>query len=88
MKITLTPELESFVSAEISSGRYHSVSEVVCAALKLLEEHDRGRQTQIDVFNQELGHRLASLDRGEWVSPATARNRIESNSRARKELRD
>jgi hypothetical protein len=40
------------------------------------------------VFNQELGHRLASLDRGEWVSPATARNRIESNSRARKELRD
>ena len=40
MNVSLTPELEKFVSAKVGSGRYNSASEVVREAPRLLEEHD------------------------------------------------
>jgi antitoxin ParD1/3/4 len=86
MNVSLTPELEQFVSTKVGSGRYNSASEVVREALRLLEEHDQARSAQIAAFNQELGHRLASLDRGEQVDPAAARDRIEAKSRARRKI--
>jgi antitoxin ParD1/3/4 len=43
MNVSLTPELEKFVSAKVGSGRYSSTSEVVREALRLLDEHDSPR---------------------------------------------
>jgi antitoxin ParD1/3/4 len=40
--VSLTPELEEFVDSKVASGRYRSASEVVRAALRLLEERERG----------------------------------------------
>jgi hypothetical protein len=54
--------------------------------LRLLEEHDRARSAQIAAFNQEIGARLASLDRGEHVKPEKARQRLEQKSRERRKL--
>ena len=65
MNVSLTPELEQFVSTKVGSGRYNSASEVVREALRLLEEHDQARARQLAEFTRELGHRLASLARGE-----------------------
>jgi antitoxin ParD1/3/4 len=87
MNVSLTPELDQFVAGKVESGRYTSASEVVREALRLLEEHDRARSAQVAAFNQELGARLASLDRGERVKPATARRRIEQKSHDRRKLR-
>jgi antitoxin ParD1/3/4 len=84
MNVSLTPELEKFVSAKVESGRYNSASEVVREALRLLEEHDQARAAQLTEFNQELGRRLDSLDRGEHVYPAQARTRLKSKSNARR----
>ena len=86
MNVSLTAELEQFVSTKVGSGRYTSASEVVREALRLLEEHDRARSAQIAAFNQELGHRLESLDRGERIDPTAALERIESKSRARRKI--
>jgi antitoxin ParD1/3/4 len=86
MNVSLTPELDEFVAAKVESGRYNSASEVVREALRLLEEHDRARSAQIDVFNQELGARLASLDRGEHVEPGAALRRLQQKSRERRKL--
>ena len=41
MNISLTPELESFIHAQVSTGRFASASEVVRHALRLVEEEDR-----------------------------------------------
>jgi hypothetical protein len=41
---------------------------------------------QLAAFNQELGARLASLDRGEHVEPEMARGRLELKSRERRRL--
>jgi len=86
MNVSLTPELEKFVSAKVGSGRYSSASEVVREALRLLEEHDRSRSRHIAAFNRELSSRMASLDRGEFVDPAAARQRLRQKSKERKRL--
>ena len=45
--VSLTPELEALVDQKVASGRYRSASEVVRAALRLLDERERriDRQT-------------------------------------------
>ncbi|MBF0554798.1 MAG: type II toxin-antitoxin system ParD family antitoxin, partial [Nitrospirae bacterium] len=43
MDITLTPHLEELVKTKIASGLYGSSSEVLCEALRLLEERDRAQ---------------------------------------------
>jgi antitoxin ParD1/3/4 len=73
MNVSLTPELEKFVSAKVESGRYNSASEIVREALRLWEEHDSVRSAQLVEFNEELGRRLAALDHGGVVDPAGAR---------------
>jgi len=87
MKVSLTPELERFVSTKVESGRYNSASEVVREALRLLEENDAARAAQLAQFNDELGRRLAALDRGESVDPAAARDRLRRKSEQRRNPR-
>ncbi len=87
MNVSLTPELEKFVSAKVGSGRYNSASEVMREALRLLEEHDSARAARLAEFNGELGRRLASLDRGETVSPVEARARLQRKSTERRKPR-
>jgi len=84
MNVSLTRELEKFVNDKVESGRYNSASEVVREALRLLEERDQARGVQIAAFNQELKHRLASLDRGDAVEPAVVRQRLQQKSKERK----
>ncbi len=84
MNVSLTPELENLVSAKVESGLYSSSTEVFTEALRLLEEHDQARSTQLTDFNQELGRRLESLDQGIHVSPSAARARLSHKSEQRR----
>jgi antitoxin ParD1/3/4 len=87
MNVSLTTELEKFVSAKVESGRYNSASEVVREALRLLEEHDQARSAQLAGFNEELGQRLETLDRGRRISPAGARDRLTRKSEQRRKAK-
>jgi antitoxin ParD1/3/4 len=87
MNVSLSLELEKFVSAKVGSGRYNSASEVVREALRLLKERDSARAAQLAEFNGELGRRLASLDRGETVDPAEALARLKRESGERRKPR-
>jgi antitoxin ParD1/3/4 len=84
MNVSLTPELENFVSGKVRSGRYNSSSEVVREALRLLEEHDSARAAQIKEFNEEIARRLTALDRGEVVDPDQTQARLKNRSAQRK----
>jgi antitoxin ParD1/3/4 len=42
LNVSITPELDRFVAMKVASGRYGSASEVVRAALRLLEEREPG----------------------------------------------
>jgi antitoxin ParD1/3/4 len=87
MNVSLTPELEKFVSNKVQAGRYNSASEVVREALRLLEDHEQARVAQLGEFNKELGRRLAALDRGEQVAPDEARSRLQRKSEERRKKR-
>lgn len=55
--ILLGDHFESFVHAEIASGRYHSVSEVIRTALRLLEAEElklKGLREQLEMGEQSL----------------------------------
>lgn len=84
MNVSLTTELENFVSAKVESGRYNSASEVVREALRLLEEHENLRAAQLAGFNHELIRRLESLDQGKHVLPEEAQARLNRKSEQRR----
>ena len=67
MNISLTPQLEKLVSDKVASGRYHSVSEVVSEALRLLQERDEIREARLNELRNKIAQGLDSLDRGDWV---------------------
>ena len=47
MNVSLTPELERSVAERVASGRYRTASEVVRAALRLLEKEEKeGRRPE------------------------------------------
>jgi antitoxin ParD1/3/4 len=48
MNISLTPELEQFVQSTVNNGRYSSASEVVWAALRLLEQREMERLVRLE----------------------------------------
>ena len=87
MNVSLTPELEKFVSNKVQTGRYNSASEVVREALRLLEEHEQARAAQLGEFNKELGRRLAALDRGEHVDLDETRSRLQRKPEERRKNR-
>ena len=42
--VSLTPEIEAFINERVASGRFRSASEVVRAALRLLEDDEHRRE--------------------------------------------
>ena len=68
MNVSLTPELEKFVTDKVATGRYTSASEVVREALRLLEWEEMSRKERIEEFNRELQERIDAVDRGEYVT--------------------
>ncbi len=74
--ITLSDHFEDFISAQINTGRYGNVSEVVRASLRLLEEHEQ----KIEALRQALVDGEASGDAGALDFKAIKR---EARKRAR-----
>ena len=62
MHVSLTPQLEEFVKRKVESGLYHSSSEVIREALRLLEERDRFQEMKLDTLRKEI---QAGLESGE-----------------------
>lgn len=64
INVSLTPQLEELVQQRVRSGRYSSASEVVRAALRLLEVHDREQEARIAQLRSDVAAGLGQLDEG------------------------
>ena len=73
MNVSLTPELEQFVSSKVGSGRYNSASEVVREALRLLVQFDEARQREISDLNRKIEEGLAQAERGQLIDGEESR---------------
>lgn len=67
MEISLTPELEKLIADRVNTGRYHSVSEVIRDALRLLEEHERLREMRLEALRQDVRIGIEQANRGDVV---------------------
>lgn len=65
MNVSLTPELEAFVASRVASGRYQSSSEVMRAALRLLELQELGHEAALGDVRRKIGVGLEQARRGE-----------------------
>lgn len=59
LNVSLTPELERFIGTRVASGRYQSASEVVRAALPLLEREEAGLLIVTDRRSTPTGRRVS-----------------------------
>jgi antitoxin ParD1/3/4 len=60
MNISLTQKLEELIKEKVESGLYGSASEVVRAALRLLEERDRLHALRLEELRDEIRRGLES----------------------------
>jgi antitoxin ParD1/3/4 len=67
MNISLTPELEQLVLDKVKSGMYHSASEVMRDALRLLKERDQLQALKLQELRREVQKGLDQIERGEVV---------------------
>lgn len=65
VNVSLTPELEKFVASRVASGRYQSLSEMVLAALRLLEQQELARQAALEETRQKIEIGFDQAERGE-----------------------
>lgn len=67
MTVSLTPELESFVSSRVASGKFVSASEVVREGLRLLEEREARRDAELAQLRRDVQVGLEQARAGELV---------------------
>lgn len=76
MNVSLTPELEDFVSDKVKSGLYNSASEVVRESLRLLRRQDELEQLQLVELRREIQASIKQMDAGKGIPLATVREKI------------
>jgi antitoxin ParD1/3/4 len=61
MPSSFPPDLQQFVDDQIAQGKYHSTSDVVCDAVRLL----RDRELRLKSLRHEIDRGLQQLDEGD-----------------------
>jgi antitoxin ParD1/3/4 len=61
---SLGTHLEGFIQEQIASGRYGNASEVVRAALRMLEEHEEGRPLRAMLREEKIAWLKAEIQKG------------------------
>jgi antitoxin ParD1/3/4 len=68
--LSFTPEQASFVASCVQSGRYQSASEVVRAALRLLQDQEVHREAELQRVRALIQEGADQLNRGEVIDAA------------------
>ena len=68
MNISLTPEREKFVNTRLNSGLYHSASDVIRDALRLLREKELASEARREELNRLIDEGLEALAQGKKSS--------------------
>ena len=64
MNISLTPQLEDYIKQKVTKGMYHSVSEVVREALRLMKERDTLHAVKLEALRKDIHQGTESLKNG------------------------
>jgi antitoxin ParD1/3/4 len=67
VNISLTPQQEAKVRERVASGEYTSVSEVMRAALRLLDQQDKLREIRLQDLREEVKAGIRQAEQGEVI---------------------
>lgn len=86
MKITLKPEQEKFIAAQVTSGKYPSAEEVIAAALALLADSSEPKESNtyqqwVEEMRPKVAIGIAQLDRSEGIDGETVVARLQEKFR-------
>ena len=65
--INLTERFDSFLTRQIEGGRFKNASEVVRAALHLLERQEREEEAKLEALRRDARAGTAAYERGEYT---------------------
>jgi len=82
LTVSLTPELERFVSSRVASGKYVSASEVVREGLRLLEEREARREIELERLRGAIGVGLEQARAGRLVDGEEVFEKLERRAAA------
>ena len=74
----LGPQLETFVTSLVETGRYNSKSEVLREGIRLIQE----REARLTVLDQSIARGLADAEAGRVRSASEAFSRLEAKYQA------
>ena len=66
MNVSLTAELDRYVTEKVESGLYHSASEVIREGLRLLKEQDALRQARLRQLGEEIDLASEQIENGRY----------------------
>jgi antitoxin ParD1/3/4 len=84
LSISLTPELINLIKEKVASGRYRSTSEVVRAALRLLERAEQPESEETEALRRAWQEGVASGDAGPLDLTELRRAALRKTTRRRK----
>lgn len=68
VNVSLTPELEQYISKLVEAGQYRSASEVVRAAVRTLQDQEEERRAKLKALRQSIDQGLKELNSGDKIS--------------------
>jgi len=74
---SLGPHFEAFIQSQLATGRYGNASEIIRAALRLLEEHEK----QFAELDAAIFVGLAAIEAGDIVDAETVFDELEAELR-------
>lgn len=87
LNVSLTPELEAYISSKLQSGNYTSASEVVREGLRLLIDYDDLRVSRLDAVRAHIERGWQDSENGRLVDPEIVAKRIRLKSEQRRKKR-
>ena len=82
MQVSLPPDVEVFVKSQLSDGRYQDVSEVIVAAIALLQQQQDNYKGRLSELQADARIGVEASKRGEVVDGTTALSQIRVNLRS------
>jgi antitoxin ParD1/3/4 len=67
MNIALTPDLDNWVIEQVKTGSYLSATELICEALRLLQNREAIEQQKLNSLRVDIQQGINDLDTGRYT---------------------